>query len=181
MDITLFEEVNLERLHEVISCDNIPFKDADDDKREAFKRTLKSYARKKHTKKGFEVKYTRPSNYGRYMAKGGLQGFQKEVRKYLCGEYVRDFDFENCHPVLLEQLFKKNDIYAGEFLEEYNKNRSSVIEKHKLKDKQTVISVMNNENKPSLKVLQEFHSKIYDNLFPKLQKQDFIRAHQKRT
>lgn len=165
----MYEEVNVEKLREVLSCDNIPFEEADDEEwKEIFKKQLKWYLKKKRTSKGYEIKYTQPNKYGRYNAKIGLQFFQKDVRKYISGEYVRDFDFVNCHPVLLEQILNKNRIYAGEFLTTYNRDRDAAIALYNLKDKRTLIRVINNENEPLNKDLQDLHSIVYQDLLPKL-------------
>ena len=172
MDITLYEQYDKKKLEEVISCNNIPFETTDDKEWvDIFKNQIKKYYKKKYTDKGIEIKYIQKNNFGRYTTRCGLQGFQKDVRKYISGEYVRDFDFKNCHPVILEQLLKKNDIYCGSFLEEYNKNRNEVMEKNGIKDKTVLIKMMNNENEP-LGIFKDLHSRIYNTLFPKLKKEN---------
>lgn len=177
MDITLFEEVNIKKLKEVINCDNIPFENTDDKEWiNIFKKQLSAYSKKKYTSKGFEIRYTQPNKYGRYMAKIGLQLFQKDVRKYISGEFVRDFDFTNCHPILLEQLLKKNDLYCGSFLEEYNNNRTETIKKYNLRDKTTLIKIINNEASPSQQLFEDLHNKIYKQLIPKLLKDSNLKA-----
>lgn len=167
MDITLYEKINRDKLQEVINCDNIIYEEQT--WFEQFKKQLKNYQHRKHKKQGVEVIYTQKSNYGRYFSKGlALQGFQGDVRKYISGEYVRDFDFKNCHPVLLYQIMKKNNIFCGEFLEEYIKNREDIITKYNLKDKHTLIRVINSEKVPLEKELRQFHNLIYKEILPKL-------------
>ena len=169
MDITLHEKVNADKLQEVIVCNNLPFGIDDDPSwREVFKTQLKLYSKKKKTDGWVQVKYTQTNKFGRYVTRCGLQGFQKDVRKYISGEFVRDLDFENCHPVILEQLFKKHGLYGGEFLEQYNMNRKECVDKFKLGDKRTLIKVINNEAKPLN--LVDLHSRLYDNLVPVLLK-----------
>ncbi len=168
MDITLYEEVDFDKLKEVISCDNIPFETTDDKEWfDIFKKQLLYYYNKKRNVKGVEVKYTQPNKFGRYCCKTGLQLFQKDVRKYVSGEFVKDLDFVNCHPVLLQQIFKKYDLYCGKFLEDYNKDRDETIKKHNLHDKTTLIKAINNERKP-IGALHELHDKIYNKLLPKI-------------
>jgi energy-coupling factor transporter ATP-binding protein EcfA2/ribosomal protein L31E len=174
MDITLYEEVNLDRLREVINCNNIPFTDSDNKEWvERVPTRLKQYVRKKFTTKGVEIKYTQSKKIGgRYTTDRGLQFFQKDIRKYLSQEYVKDYDFENCHPVILEQLFKKNGIYAGEFLEDYNKNRNATMTKYNIKSKLDVIKMINNEKVPTNFIFRDLHYKIYNDLVPKLIKEN---------
>lgn len=167
MDITLYEEINIERLKEVINCNNIPESEDKDNNQKILR--LKQYLKKKFTKNGVEIKYTQSKKIGgRYSTDRGLQFFPKDIRKYLSQEYVKDYDFENCHPMILEQLFKKNGLYGGEFLEEYNKNRSEAMKKYGIKDKLEVIKMINNERHPTKQVFTELHNKIYNDLVPKL-------------
>jgi hypothetical protein len=170
MDITLYEEVNINRLREVIKCNNIPFKEKDDKiRREMMPLRLKQYLRKKFTTKGVAIKYTQSKKIGgRYTTDRGLQFLKKDIRKYLSQEYVKDYDFENCHPVLLEQLFKKNGLYGGEFLEEYNRNKKEVMKNYDLKNKLEFIMMMNNEKEPTKWFFKDLHHRIYNELVPKL-------------
>jgi energy-coupling factor transporter ATP-binding protein EcfA2 len=170
MDITLYEEVNIDRLREVINCNNIPFEENDDRIwMERVPLRLKQYLRKKFTTNGVQIKYTQSKKIGgRYTTDRGLQFFPKDIRKYLSQEYVKDYDFENCHPMLLEQLFKKNGLYSGEFLEEYNRNRKEAMKNNSLKDKLEIIKMINNERPPTKIVFKDLHYKIYNELIPKL-------------
>jgi len=174
MDITLYEEVNVDRLREVINCNNIPF--GTDDKKDWVEKVpirLKQYLRKKFTTNGVEIKYTQSKKIGgRYSTDRGLQFFQKDVRKYLSQEYVKDYDFENCHPVLLEQLFKKNGLYGGDFLDEYIKNRKEVMKNNNIKDKLDLIKMINNEKTPTKSIFRDLHNRIYNDLYPKLKKEN---------
>lgn len=173
MDITLYEEVNIEKLEEVIECNNILLKEDDDlEWFNTFKKNLKKYKNKKKNHKGYEVKYTQKNKFGRYISDGGLQNFQRDVRKYISGEFVRDFDFENCHPVLLEQVFKKNNLYGGQFLEEYNKDKKKVMLENNIKDKLVLIKVINSEDAPNKEIFKELHNNVYSKLLPVLLKEE---------
>jgi P4 family phage/plasmid primase-like protien len=176
MDITLNEEVNLEKLQEVIDCNNLPMNSDDDlDWFNTFKKNLRKYKNRKKNEKGFEVKYTQTNKFGRYISNGGLQNFQKDVRKYISSEYIHDLDFENCHLVLLKQLFKKRGLDGGDFLKEYTNNKAAAIKKYNLKNKMTVIKTINNEQEPSNTNLKSLHDNIYKNLLPNLLKDDILK------
>lgn len=91
MDITLFEKVNKAKLKEVLQCSNIPFEKSDKKEwKDSFLKTLSYYDKKKYTEKGIETKYLQSNKYGRFNTKYGLQTFQKEVRKYISGEFYHD-------------------------------------------------------------------------------------------
>lgn len=173
MDISLFEYYDKNKLQEVLNCDNIPYGEHDDPFwKEKFKKSIIQYSKKKFNKvRGIEIKYTQPNKYGRYIAKNGLQLFQRDVRKYISGEYTYDLDFCNCHPNLLIQLFKSKNIYPDDFLIEYTENKTAAIKKNKIKDKLEVIKVINNENTPTKKCYLKLHTNIYTNLLPLLLKE----------
>ena len=65
----------------------------------------------------------------------GLQGFPREIRKYLSNEFYVDLDIVNCHPVIIENVLRNCGIAIPKFLIEYNTDRSITIKKYKLKDK----------------------------------------------
>ena len=172
MNIILEEQVNKERLEKVLKCGNIPFRRSDDPKwRDDFLILLKKY-NKKIRNNIVKVEYVQKNKFGRYMANNGLQGFQRDVRKYISGEYVRDFDFQNCHPNILQQLFEKHGLYCGDFLKNYNENRNEVMEKYNINDKQILIKVINNENQPLGEHFRELHNNIYNKLIKELLKND---------
>lgn len=157
--LTLYEMVNDEKLQKVVMCNNIPFESTDDfEWFEQFKKILKIYSQTPtEAGKGKKVIYVQTNEYGRFSAKSGLglQLFQRDVRKYISGEYTDDWDIENCHPNILEQLFMKHDITCDKFLYNYNRNRKQTIKKFGLKDKLSFIKVINNENEPSNPVMKE--------------------------
>ena len=167
MDITLYEKYNADRLRQVLECGNLPFDSADDNEwREKFKQSLKKYSKLKHNKNGkVEMKYKQNNKYGRFMACNGYQGFKRDVRKYLNNEYDRDIDIYNCHPIILQHIFKEHNIECGDFLREYNENRKQVMTKYNIEDKLEFIKAMNNENLNN-PVFKETHTLIYNNLVP---------------
>jgi energy-coupling factor transporter ATP-binding protein EcfA2 len=183
LNFTLFEKVNKEKLIEVLECNNIPFEESDDREwKSKFKEMLFKYTKLKETEKGIPVEYYQKYNYGRMYSKIGLQGFQREVRKYIAGEYYIDLDFVNCHLVILQQLFEKNEIVCPELLKEYNKDRSTFFSKYHLSGKVDMIKIIyNNENKRQ--DFNDFHNKLYKNLVPKLikeNKQVYLRIQKER-
>lgn len=75
------------------------------------------------------VTYERPKglDVGRYYSKGpGLQNVVREFRQTLCKEHYYDIDVVNCHPVLLTQYCKKNNIKCPN-LQNYVKNRDKIF------------------------------------------------------
>jgi hypothetical protein len=181
MDITLNEKVDKVKLMEVIQCDNIPFEKCDDlTWREDFKKTLKTYYKKHNGSKGTQVRYKQTDKYGRFNASCGLQSFQKDVRKYISGDYYIDLDFINCHPVILNQLLKSNNSKLTStkivkqpgfsLLEQYVKDRPTYLEKHKI-SKTDVIKLLYSET-CSKTFFKDIHAQIYQELIPELTKQN---------
>ena len=194
MDITLFEKVNKENLLKVLECKNLPFESTDDPKwKEIVIKCLNSYSKKStNNGKGIQVKYQQVYKYGRFNTSFGLQTLQKDIRKYISGEYYLDLDFENCHPVILNELLKNNNAKltsticvksdGKSLLEEYINDRESYLNKHRI-TKKDMIKMINNEinNKD---FFNEIHNQIYKELFPELlkdNKQLFSRIKSERT
>lgn len=132
--------MNMERLKKVQTCINIPINDTESEEDlnwlEKFKKTLKNYK--------CNVEYKQKGGHGRYFG-NGMQGCPREVRKYLSDDNYIDIDIVNCHPVLLENIMKANNIQVPEFLLNYNKNRSEVMKEYSIKDKLYLIKLINNE------------------------------------
>ena len=170
--IQLTEIVNEKKLLEVIACDNIPFGESDEPEwKQKFILFLNSY-KNKQSKNGYRtVNYNQKNHIGRYYANNGLQLFQRDVRKYISGEFYEDIDIINCHPKILQQLFQKNDIATDKFLEEYNTNRDLTIEKYNLNSKLDVIKLINNEINIDSR-FSKLHDLIYKNLVPTLKTQN---------
>jgi len=162
MDITLYEKINRERLREVLCCDNIPFGDEDEPEwKQNFIKILKIYYNKKPKKQGIEVKYKQTHKYGRYFSNNGLQGFQRDVRKYLCDGNMVDIDIVNAHPIILEQLFEKYEIFCDSSLKKYNNDRASIMKEFGFEDKIGFIKFINNDRCSNNK-LEKLHSYIYN-------------------
>jgi energy-coupling factor transporter ATP-binding protein EcfA2 len=181
MDITLYEKVDKVKLMEVIQCDNIPFEKSDDPTwQEGFKKTIKTYNKKHNASRGTEVRYKQSDKYGRFNASCGLQSFQKDIRKYISGEFYIDLDFVNCHPVILNQLLKSNNSKLTStkivkqpgfsLLEEYVKDRPAYLEKHNI-SKTDVIKLLYSET-CSKTFFKDIHAQIYQELIPELTKQN---------
>src|SRR5690349_18887639 len=159
MSITLYERVDIEKLMEVLNCDNIPFNPLTDESEwfEQMKKQLIRYSQQKRTNNGIKVTYKQKNKHGRFCTPFGQQTIQRDIRKYI-GSY-RDYDFSNCHPIILDILFKNNGIFDP-FLAEYNANREETIKKYNLRDKQVVISVINNETPSQNPVLNGLSSNV---------------------
>jgi hypothetical protein len=175
MDITLYEKVNKQKLNEVLVCDNIPGDNIE--WKQKLKTLLTILNKKKLNKQGIEVKYKQKYKYGRYNTNCGLQLIQKDIRKYISGEFYYDLDFVNCHPVILNQLLKnnnaelcfKNNIVneAMSYLDEYIINRESFLKTNNL-TKIDIIKMINNEEFTSKPILKQIHNQIYTELLPVL-------------
>ena len=57
----------------------------------------------------------------------GLYSIRREIRHTLCSDNYIDIDVKNCHPTMLLQICKANDIKHTE-LEKYVNNRTSYFE-----------------------------------------------------
>jgi len=168
MDITLFEKVDRNRLNEVLECGNLPFDgDETSEWKIAFITKLQNYSKKKLKNGKIPIKYNQPNKWGRYYSNNGYQSFKRDVRKYLNNENDKDIDIVNCHPILLQQIFKKYKIDCGDQLREYNKDRNSFVKKYELTDKLDMIKMFNNEILKN-DLFKETHDLIYNDLLPKL-------------
>ena len=116
MELILKETVNKQRLSALIASSFI---------NEDEKKQLKKY-RKKINKEDSSVTvvYTNRMGMGRKYAEGSLsyQNFRKAIRLTLCYDTKTDIDMVNCHPVLMSQYCKKNNIRC-EMLDDYIVNR----------------------------------------------------------
>lgn len=67
--------------------------------------------------------------FGRVNPKGalGLFSIRREIRHTLAGKHYVDLDIENCHPVILLQICKKNKIDC-KLLKDYVNNRNQYLE-----------------------------------------------------
>lgn len=161
----LQEIVNLQKLHSVINCSNIPIKNPGD---EYWADNLQEMLKKYNGK----VKYHR-KEYGRYFG-SGLQSCQCDVRVYLADNNYIDVDIQNCHPVIIENLMKKFDIPVPIFLQKYNSDRKKVISEYNIGDKLYIIKLINNMDlykDNNVNDIIEFHNILYKTLVPKLIKE----------
>lgn len=167
LNIELFERVNVEKLQKVLRCDNIPFENGDDtDWKQKFLSNLLKYSKEKITKKGIKKIYRQEKKYGRYYSGCSLQTFQKEVRKYISGEFYQDLDFKSCHAQILKTLLEKEGVYGLDVLDLFIKDKNSFFEKYQT-DKISFIKMINNEEIPKPD-FRDIHQKIYKILVPKL-------------
>lgn len=173
MDITLYEKINKDKLKQVLECSNIPFDKTDDESwKKAFITSLVFYNKKKVTKNGLEIKYKQVHKYGRYYTKCGLQTFQKDVRKYISGEYYNDLDFKKCHHKIIQDLFLQNDIQESVILREYINNTEEFLEQNNT-TKDFMIKLINKDTCSNVK-FQKLHEKIYKKLVPILIKDNKV-------
>jgi hypothetical protein len=72
--------------------------------------------------------FAKGSNNGRLFAKKSLslQSFCKEIRNCIAKDFYDDIDIVNCHPTILQNICKKNNIKCKK-LELYVKNRDKII------------------------------------------------------
>ena len=160
MIIQLHEKINREKLAKVLNCSNIPIdnEEDDDDIRwfNNFKMILKNYSE--------SVIYTQKNDKGRYYC-NGLQGFPRDIRKYVSDNIYVDIDIVNCHPVLIENILKMNDITVPLFLKEYNSDRNGTICKYHLNDKLDILKIINNEIcYKKYQIINDFHKVLYSDL-----------------
>ena len=177
MDITLFERINRTKLNQVLECDNIPFQlRFDSTMKNTLYKTLNMYKKKINKNDLIPTKYTQNHKYGRYNTSYGLQTFQKDVRKFISGEFYDDIDISNCHPVILNKLLKDNNAKIGStecvksdgrsLLTDYVENRDEYLLKNKM-TKIEIIKLINNQD-CKLDFFQPIHRQIYKELLPVL-------------
>lgn len=77
-------------------------------------------------------------NIGRFFAKGSLslQCLPREIRHTIAKEFYYDIDIVNCHPIILYQYCKKNNLETPE-LKKYIDNRDNILNEIIDKDKIT--------------------------------------------
>lgn len=170
--LTLYEKYNRNKLKQVLECDNIPI-NGDDVWKENLLKILKKYYKKPYDSINHSVKccYTQFNKYGRFYVNNscGIQSFQKDIRKYISGEYHLDIDFKNCHPVILKQLFHKKEVFINDNLDFYINNRDSFLQENNL-SKEDIIKCLYDDNdiKINNPILKDIHKSIYTKLLPVL-------------
>jgi hypothetical protein len=80
------------------------------------------------TKNSIKVAYKQNKDVGRFFAVGSLslQSLPREIRQTISDEYYYDIDIKNCHPVLLQQYAKTNNLNYS-YIEIYNNNRDELL------------------------------------------------------
>ena len=114
------ETVDLNLLKQLINCNLLTREE---------RRMLKRYTSLKDESDKFTVSYEQKlENIGRFFALHGLslQSFSKKIRHTLVHKSHIDIDIVNCHPVLLLQYCKKQNIKC-KYLTEYVKNRDTIL------------------------------------------------------
>lgn len=166
--VSLNESVDIERMYEVCVCKNLPIKKSSEyrvntkDYLDYLSRALKG------GEEGVKIEYVhknKKNNYGRlYSTSRSIQFFPKEVRSYVCGERYVDVDIENCHPTLLLNVFRNNNMPC-DFLEQYVNDRNDIISRIPvLKGKNDLIMTINNSrlmNKYKGTSVEFFHIMLY--------------------
>lgn len=138
--LKLNEQVNVERLNQLIQLDDLDISE---------KKQLIQY-RKLITKGKVPVLY-KPTSHGLgrlYAEKSlSLQNFSKKIRHTLAHDLYYDVDMVNAHPILLEQLCKKNG-WNHSALSDYNNHREE-----RLKDIMTTCNVVRSDAKTLILIL----------------------------
>lgn len=163
----LYEKVDEQKLNMLLNCSNLS--ECDDDN---VRTLLDKYSKLKNSKNGRKIMYYQKNMYGRYSCKYGAQTFKRNVRKFLFGDTHLDIDIVNCHPVILQQLFEKYNIYCKQLVD-YNTNRKKYLEDNGIKDKTVLLKAINTENVTSeTKLFTDVNKVIYESLLPLLLKEE---------
>lgn len=113
------------------NLDKVPFRVLDDYTYDPIDK-IKTYLNQLIKGDGLiSVSYKRPKgkSFGRYFSnKYGCQQLLKEFRHTLFSDNYYDLDIVNCHPVLLEQYCKKNNIVCKN-LSTYVNNRDTIVKR----------------------------------------------------
>lgn len=132
----LCEIVNIKKLKKIVNkwenYDSLIVKNNDNDydynPKALCQKYLASYSNVIKVKYNKSFKY--PSKIGRWFCKNGvgIQSLPRIIRHTICDGLYIDLDFKNAHPVILEQLCKKNNIKC-KLLSQYNNNRDKILNK----------------------------------------------------
>lgn len=166
MDITLYEKVEMHKLHQVLNCINLPIQSRSEKEIQVLYQKLNTYSKKKVTKNGIEIKYKQPNKFGRFYAPIGLQNFPKDIRKYIISDFYQDLDFSKAHHRFIKDLFIKYEIRDCEILNSYLDNPKIFFDKYET-NKMEMIQIINNDILKNA-TFEPLHNKIYKLLIPKL-------------
>jgi len=81
-----------------------------------------------------KVSYKQNKEVGRHFAIGALslQSLPREIRQTISEEYYYDIDIKNCHPVLIQQYAKANNLNY-QYIKIYNQHRDELLEEYSKK------------------------------------------------
>ena len=101
---------------------------------------------------------TKLQNCGRqYVKKFGIQSLQKQLRGYLTGNLLYDFDMINAHPTILLYICKRFYCnYSWLELEKYVNDRQTYLIKHKTNKTDILITMNSNKSSIKLNIDREF-------------------------
>jgi hypothetical protein len=130
-DIQLYETVDQETLQKLINSDLLQTTSWSttaftfENEKDQLMKLSKKVKNNKLTVKYLETSY----KVGRVFPQKGLSlgSLRREIRHTLCYDKYVDVDIENCHPQLLLQLCKANDIFVN-YLEQYVNNRKEKLQ-----------------------------------------------------
>lgn len=166
-EIKLYENVNKEKLKLVLKCNNIPINDESNENDINWLDIFKNITLINYAKLNQNITYTQKNTngMGRYMGQG-LQSFPKEIRKYLSDNMYIDIDMVNCHPILIENILRINNIEIPILLKEYNQDKEATMVKYNWTDKKSMLYIINKQEcKSENKEIQNFHRVLYTHLF----------------
>lgn len=133
-DIEILEPIHVDSIDKLIQSDLLKNDFNNKYMKEFYKHErdqLKAF-KSKIDQNGFAlVKYNRKNFIGRSNpVKGlGLFNIRREIRQTLVKDLLVDIDIVNCHPVILSQICKQNNISCN-YLNEYIQNRDKIIQEH---------------------------------------------------
>lgn len=126
------------------------------------KKKLDKYT-KQYTIEGYRIDYQLPElkNYGRIkeVPYTGLGTFCQEVRGYLADGIYLDVDMVNCHPTIINGLFKKYGIDCS-IINEYVSNRDNFLKSEKI-TKEDFLKIINTGKCDCQGKMKKLHNQIY--------------------
>ena len=163
--IICYEKINKDKLNKLLISDlliqDLRYKNIHDTEYEM----LLNYISKINTDGYIPVKYIKKL-FGRSNPENGLglHNIRREVRHTLANEYYIDIDVINCHPVILHQILKHNNIeckYLTKYIENRNDYLNNIMETYNLnKDKAKILFISLLYGGSYKKWLKEINSEI---------------------
>ena len=97
----------------------------------------------------------------------GAQGLQRDIRKYIHGEYYVDVYMVNCHPAIQNQLLQKHNMFSP-FLNMFVSDRTETMKRFNI-EKQDMFSIMYNETLKTkyanIQEIRQFHDTVLNNFY----------------